>query len=187
MNNKSIFNLQLTKRKPDLKLTFFAAFFTLCSALVFSQENYVKFSTKDIENNSVTNSIFKNSKVTMVNVWGTFCPPCIAEMPDLGKLSKTYSKNDFQIIGIVIDVLDRKGNPDSKTIANAKSIVKKTGADYLHLIPNGELIEGLLKDIYAVPTTFFIDSDGKIIGKEFLGSKSFNDWKKIIDENLAKK
>ncbi len=183
MKRKSIFNLKLTK----LRLAVFTAAFTLCSTVGFSQNSQIKFSTKDIENNSVTNSLFKDSKITMINVWGTFCPPCIAEMPDLGKLSKTYSKSDFQIVGIVIDVLDRRGNPDSKMIETAKTIVKKTGAEYTHIIPNNELIGGLLKDIYAVPTTFFVDSDGKIIGQEFLGSRSFNDWKKIIDENLSKK
>ena len=45
------------------------------------------FTTEDLDGNEVTESILKDKDVTMINIWGTFCPPCIEEMPELAKLS----------------------------------------------------------------------------------------------------
>ena len=43
------------------------------------------FSTTDLEGNTVTNDIFSQADLTVVNFWGTFCNPCINEMPELAK------------------------------------------------------------------------------------------------------
>ena len=105
-------------------------------------------------------------------------------MPDLGKLSSYYDKSDFQIIGIVIDGVNRKGSPDAKIINSAKTIVEKTGADYLHIIPDSKLLNGVLRQIYAVPTTFFVDSKGQIIGNAYAGGRNFEDWLTIVESTM---
>ena len=43
------------------------------------------FIAKDLQGNEITESIFAEKDLTVVNIWGTFCPPCIAEMPELGE------------------------------------------------------------------------------------------------------
>ena len=43
------------------------------------------FTAKDLDGNTVTEEIFAEKDLTVVNIWGTFCPPCIAEMPELGE------------------------------------------------------------------------------------------------------
>ena len=50
----------------------------LAGTCVFAQP--IKFSAKDIDGKNVSEAIFADSKITMVNVWGTFCGPCIREM-----------------------------------------------------------------------------------------------------------
>lgn len=142
------------------------------------------FNSKDLNGNTITNDVFKNSKITMINVWGTFCSPCIREMPDLAKLNKTYKKEDFQVIGIVIDVLDQNGILISKKINEAKTIVNSTGADYIHVIPNLNLMITALNNVQAIPATFFVDSNGKIIDQMILGAKSFKQWNSIVDSYL---
>ena len=62
----------------------------------------------------------------------------------------------------------------------------EAGADYIHIIPSDEMNNGWLKDIQAVPTTIFVDSNGKQIGKPYVGSRSQKDWQKIIDKILNK-
>lgn len=62
-----------------------------------------EFATHDIMGNEVTNEVFKDAELTVVNVWGTFCGPCIEEMPDLQTLFEKYS-GKVQLIGIVGDV-----------------------------------------------------------------------------------
>ena len=46
------------------------------------------------------------------------------------------------------------------------------------------MMTGLLRNIQVVPTTIFVDSNGKQIGEPYFGSRSQEDWQKIIDELL---
>ena len=132
---------------------------------VQAQEEFPSFSTKDLNGNEVTNKIFEGKKLTVVNIWGTFCPPCIDEMPELGKWSKQMSK-DVQLIGLVCDV---KNAEDSKTINNAKKILKSANADFVNIVPDENLME-YLEEVEAVPTTIFIDSEGRILNKKIIGA-----------------
>ena len=141
------------------------------------------FETQDIYGEKVTSDIFRNSKITMVNVWATFCAPCIYEMPFLGELSEEYDKNDFQIVRIVSDTIDYYGEISQELVNEAKEIAKQTGAKYTHLIPEGN-VGRFIYDVSAVPTTFFVDSNGSVIGEYIVGSKNKADWKTIIDEKL---
>ena len=77
------------------KKTIILGLMILAGTCVFAQP--IKFSAKDIDGKNVSEAVFADSKITMVNVWGTFCGPCIREMPDLGVLDKKYG-DDFQIL-----------------------------------------------------------------------------------------
>jgi thiol-disulfide isomerase/thioredoxin len=131
--------------------------------------------------------IFTKHSLTMVNVWATFCQPCIGELPELGELSADYkkSKADFQIVGIVIDAIDEDGNVSADQVSLAKEIITETKADYLHILPSDDLLKGMLADVSAVPTTFFFDKNGKQVGEAIMGAQSKADWTKTIDERLA--
>ncbi len=163
-------------------LTFFAALALFISA-AFGQS--LEFNAKTIDNKNVTQAVFQDADLTMVNIWGTFCPPCINEMPDLGKLNSSYKKGQFQVVGIVIDAVNRKGIAVPKTVEAAKKIVQTTKADYLHIVPDEKLLSGVLSAVTVVPTTFFVNKKGEITGYAYTGSRSFEDWKKIVDELLA--
>lgn len=141
-------------------------------------------STKDIYGSKVTSSVFSNAEVTMVNIWATFCGPCVREMPDLAALADEYDSKGLQIVGIVLDSADSSGNVDSAIVEEAKGIVKDTGADYKHLIPSTGMYSAYLKKVSSVPTTVFLNSDGEQIGKAYVGSKSKSEWAKIFDEVL---
>ncbi len=141
------------------------------------------FSTKDIFGIEVDELILEDYDLTMVNVWATFCNPCIREMPDLGELAIEYKEKGVQIIGIVSDVLDSDLTINQSMLSTAKEIVDKTNANYIHLLPSNDLF-GLLYQINSVPTTFFVDKDGKQVGSAYLGSKSKADWQYIIDDTL---
>lgn len=143
-----------------------------------SSKNVIRFTTTDLDGNRVTEKIFADNKITMINIWGTFCGPCINEMPDLGKLSAKYKSKGLEIVGVVCDVYDASQS------ATAKSIVKKTGANYRHLVTSLDVENTLLKDVQAVPTTIFVDSNGRQIGKTYVGSKSLSQWQSIIDSLL---
>ena len=139
------------------------------------------FSTTDIDGNTVDQSVFKGKKLTMVNIWATFCGPCINEMPDLGEISEEYADKGFQIIGIPVDVTDYYGNIDAGQVELAKDIIDETNADYLHIMPSVSLNQAKLNQVTSVPETIFIDENGNQVGQSYIGSRSKQQWKDIID------
>lgn len=136
------------------------------------------FTTTDLNGNEVTQEIFTESKLTVVNVWATYCGPCINEMPYLGELADEYDSAEVQIIGIPMDVASQ----DYLDYAN--TLIEQTGADYTHLLPTEEVYNWGLYDIQYVPTTFFVNSEGEIIDT-VVGSMTKEDWKTLIDDKLA--
>ena len=168
----------------------FFAIITLLAltSLSFAQKagDRITFAATDMNGATITSDIFAKNKVTMLNIWGTFCGPCIREMPDLAKLNEANKAKGVEVVGIVIDILDRKGNVDARVKSSGEAIISQTGANYTHIIPNMTMMTGLLKNIQAVPTTIFVDSNGRQIGEAYLGSRSQKDWQKIIDEILKK-
>lgn len=126
--------------------------------------------------------LFAKAKVTMLNIWGTYCYPCLMEMPDLGRLADDYADADFQLIGLICDV----NSPDSDTGATALEQIAETGADYTHMLATAEVIKNVMFDVYAVPTTLFFDSEGKLICSAVVGSNSYNTWAAAVDELLAR-
>ncbi len=142
------------------------------------------FTAKALSGEVLDESLLTDFKLTMVNVWATFCPPCIEEMPDLGQLSAEYAPKGVQIVGLISDVLKSDGLPDPKQLATAKSIVAKTGANYPHIVPSEEFF-GVLGSVPAVPTTFFVDEYGNQVGDAYVGAKSKEDWIEVINLLLA--
>lgn len=143
----------------------------------------VTFEAADMEGNEVSSSILSESKLTMINVWATYCNPCLQEMPDLGEFSGEYDSGEFQIIGVISDVQE---GADQDTLDKASSLIEQTGADYPHLLLNESLYEAMLTEVTAVPTTFFFDSNGMVLDT-LVGSRDKDEWKEIIDALLEKK
>ena len=142
-----------------------------------SEPIYITFEGTDLKGNPVSQEIFPQSRLTMVNVWATYCNPCLNEMPGLGELAAEYDPSEFQIIGIVNDV--REG--DDQTLV--ESLVQETGADYTHLLANDSIDQALLSSVSAVPTTFFFNQDGVYLGG-VVGSAEKSDWEELIHELL---
>lgn len=142
------------------------------------------FEAADLEGNTVDESIFAEAELTMVNVWGTFCSPCIQEMPGLGELNEEWKDKGVQVIGVCSDIAGQDGNATEEGIAEAKAIVEETGASYVHLTPNPEMVDGYLKFIQAVPATFFVDQNGEQVGEIVLGARDKDDWEAEIEARL---
>ena len=147
-----------------------------------AEENTVKvsFEGQDMEGNTVSSDIFPNSRLTMINVWATYCNPCLREMPELAQLTAEYTSEDFQLIGIISDVQE---GADQSAMETAAQLIEQTGADYPHLLLNESIYYGMLTDVMAVPTTFFVDSEGNILDT-VVGAMDKSAWKEKIDELL---
>ncbi len=142
------------------------------------------FTATELNGDAIDETIFSDYDLTMVNVWATFCGPCLQEMPDLGELSNEYQSKGVQIVGMISDVLNSDGSISQSQVDTAKDIVSSTKANYLHILPSEDLF-GLISQITSVPTTFFVDKDGNQVGGVYVGSKSKAEWQSIIDRTLA--
>lgn len=146
------------------------------------QEAYVlEFEAVTTEGEAVTSACFADSKLTMLNVWATYCSPCLEEMPALGEIASSYDKTEFQMIGIVSDVME---GGDAEMLEEARDLIARTQADYPHLLANESLYTNLLGTVTAVPTTFFVNRKGEVLGY-LVGACAKEDWEAMINELLA--
>ncbi len=139
----------------------------------------VTFETTDLDGNPVkSDQLFAQNKVTMINIWATTCGPCIEEMPELEKMNKEFQKKGGAIVGLVVDVpVD-----NNAYLKEAQAIVKDTGVTYINLRA-WDGYEDVLSSV-GTPTTYFVDSQGKLIGEPILGA-NLNKYKKKMEEYLS--
>ena len=115
-------------------------------------------------------SKLENGKAYVVEFWATWCPPCVAELPNVLKAYEKYHAKGFEIIGISLD----------KDEAALTSFIKKKN------MPWPQYFDGLgwnnkLSGKYGVtsiPATYLLDGEGKIIGSDLRGD--------ALDEAIAK-
>lgn len=138
----------------------------------------IDFKSKTIQGKNIDSSIFKNSKLTMINIWATDCGPCVEEMPQLQELYKDVQSENVNVIGVVADT------PDEDNELLAKSILDKKGVKFDNIIPDKNLHEWIMKNVKGTPTTIFVDKDGKIVGSALVGSTNKAEYKAKIDEVL---
>ena len=142
---------------------------------------FPSFDAEDIFGAKVSSKVFEENKLTVVNLFTTWCAPCVSELPELAKLDNELS--DIGFIGIVLDINEGDGVSESALRA-AKDLCNDSGAEYPYLIPDESLV-AFCRNIYNVPTTYFVDRDGKIVGDPIAGSNTASEWKEIIEQKLA--
>ena len=130
------------------------------------------FEGKTLNGKTVTQEIFSGSKITVLNLWGTFCGPCIEEMPELEEVSKEYDKSAVQVIGVVSDAENEE---------EARKIVEKLEVTYTNVLADDVLKEKFVNEFDYVPVTLFVDSDGKVLENFVPGSTTKDDLKVILD------
>jgi thiol-disulfide isomerase/thioredoxin len=111
------------------------------------------FSVQDLDGRTFSTESLRG-KVTIVNFWATWCPPCRAEMPDLVKLQDRY-RDQLQIIGVSQD----EGSP-----ASVKEFAISHGLNYPIVMSTPEL-EKIFSGVSAIPTSFIIDREGRVVQK----------------------
>lgn len=140
----------------------------------------IVFEARTLDGALVSSGLFSDAKLTMINVWATYCNPCLSEMPGLGELAGAYDSEDFQLIGIISDVTE---DADEAVLQYASDLVDETGAGYPHLLLNESLYTALLTEVSAVPTTFFVDQNGQILDT-VVGAMEKSAWEEKINALL---
>jgi peroxiredoxin len=123
-------------------------------------EELVDMKTIDIAG---AKSLLKNEdsgKLRLINLWATWCGPCVAEYPDFLVLHRMYSGRDFEFVSISTDKPDRG--------AQALKFLEKTNSSVTNYHFSGEDIYELVEAIDpdwngAIPYTIMVDPDGKVV------------------------
>lgn len=142
-----------------------------------NDNSFPKFSTTDLNGNKVDNSSFADYKITMLNIWGTFCKPCIGEMSDLESLNKKMPEGT-RLVGLAFDASD----DEHKKLA--KQIVSENKVTYQNLFPDDALTNYVENNVTGVPTTLFIDSNGNIVGDAVIGVHSVDEYLSELQSRL---
>ena len=141
--------------------------------------------TVDIDGKEFSGKNFSDYDLTMVNVFATWCSPCVQEIPDLAEIQKEMKDKGVNIVGVVTDTVDQTGE-NQEALEKAKLIRERSKAEYPFLIPDKSNFNGRLSGIQAFPETFFVDKKGQIVGETYSGSHNKKAWLEIIDKELAK-
>lgn len=134
------------------------------------------FRGMDLDGNAMDLSMFTDYDLTMINLWATWCGPCVSELPDLSSLYDSLPAN----VNLVTVCQD--GDTEGEA---AQEFLKECGAKFRTLAADDVVRESRLKDVYSYPTTIFVDRDGKIIGEPIYGSWDEAFYRNEIEARLA--
>ncbi len=143
------------KRMLSISVVLAVFLFTACGAQSEKRQKAPNFSLQT-QNGKVVELSKLKGKVVLVNFWATWCPPCRAEIPDFIKVYSTYKSKGFEIVGIA---LDEEGW--SKVIP----FIEKAKMNYPIVLGTAEVVQ-LYGGIEAIPTTFIVDKNGYIAGRQ---------------------
>jgi peroxiredoxin len=108
------------------------------------------FSLKDLGGNAVRLSDYAG-QVVLINAWATWCPPCVAEMPDLQAYYQAHRAENFIILGI------NAGD----SLSTASAFASQKGITFPILLdPNVDLLTNL--GVHSFPTSILIGADGVV-------------------------
>ena len=129
----------------------------------------LSFETVDIFGNPVSSEdLFGEHQVTMLNIWTSWCGPCLRELPELEALNQEFAEKDCAIVGLLYDGVDEAA------IQEAKEILNETGVTYTVILPWEGITDVFA--IQAVPTSIFVDQEGNVVGDPVVGAliESYN-------------
>lgn len=118
----------------------------------------------------------------MYNVWATWCSPCVAEIPALGRIARNYAGR-VEVIGLQYDALYYNGEENPEAIQKGKELFASSNATYTNLVPDSSH-STLLDGAEYFPTTYFMNRQGEII-KKVVGGYDYNGWVRVINKLLA--
>jgi thiol-disulfide isomerase/thioredoxin len=101
-----------------------------------------------------------SGKLRLINVWATWCGPCVVEFPDFVTINRMYRDRDFEFVSISADVMEKK----DKALAFLKK-QEASSKNYLFTIDNKyKLIEAIDPNWQgALPYTILVEPGGKIV------------------------
>ena len=132
----------------------------------------IQFAAQDIQGSNQSSSQWIGQVPVVINFWGTWCPPCRREIPDLVKLYEEYHPSGVEMIGLAVK--DDAGD--------VSSYAMNAGMKWVMLMANDEVINAY-NVVNGIPTTVFLDKDGREVTR-FIGSRTYEDFRPAFEAIL---
>jgi len=137
-----------------------------------------EFTFPDINGRNISLSDYKG-KVVLLNIWATWCPPCVYEMPSMQKLYNEFNGKNFKILAVSIDAAG---------VDVVAPFMKKHKLSFPALMDP----KGTIKTMYGVtgvPESYIVDKQGILIGKvigarDWSSPEIFRFFRKLIDRPM---
>ena len=118
----------------------------------------ISFKANDLDGNPVSSAeIFSQHEITMVNIWATWCGPCVGELAELQEIHKRFLEKDCAVLGLMTD----------DDIRSAKNLIRQNGVTYQVAVNTS------FRSVFpysGIPTSFFVDRNGRFLGTMIVGA-----------------
>jgi thiol-disulfide isomerase/thioredoxin len=128
-----------------------------------AQAAFAAFRATDIEGRELTASSLRG-RVVVVDFWATWCAPCLKEVPTYQRLRREHDASRLEIIGVSVDVLDRRG---LVSWLNRQQVTWTTIHDRRGY--SGELAQQF--KVTSLPTTYVFDAEGRMVAANVRGER----------------
>lgn len=128
------------------------------------------FELKTLDGNSIRLSSLKGKKV-ILNFWATWCPPCRSEMPDIEKFYVDQKDKGLEVLAVNLTNAE-------KNRADVAPFLKSFGITFPVVLDEKGSI-GELYDVYSIPASFIIDTQG-VIQKKLVGPMTYDSMKAMV-------
>jgi thiol-disulfide isomerase/thioredoxin len=108
------------------------------------------FALKDASGAPVSLAHYRG-RVTLVNFWATWCPPCVHEIPSMNRLAQGYAAEEFAIVSINF----------KEPVAHMREFLRRVAVDFPVLM-DADGVAARDWGVFAFPTSFLLDRDGRI-------------------------
>jgi thiol-disulfide isomerase/thioredoxin len=120
-------------------------------------------------------------KLVVVNLWATWCAPCVEEFPDLVKLQASYREKGLTVIAVSLDEPEDKGK--------VVSFIESQKADFPVYVRAKGSVDDFVNPLDrgwagVVPTTYIFDKNGKRVGKAITGKRSYEQFQAAVEPLL---